>query len=126
MIIFIEAFRVEWAFQVDIAAASFSPGASDEVVNTFLRLNTLIDMVVREEDDVDSVANEERLQHFAQFKVRSVFFARGVERMVKDSDLPPGDGRSQFSFQPSKLCAVTIGGIEHEQIHHPVTLLQGK
>lgn len=65
MIVFIVTHGVEWAFQVDIATARLSAGTGDEVLNTILRLCALIDMVVRGEDDFDSVANEERFQLFA-------------------------------------------------------------
>jgi hypothetical protein len=58
--IFIEGFGRETG-STRVAAAQLSRGAFGEIVDSFLRLYALIDMVVTRKDDANAIFNEQRL-----------------------------------------------------------------
>ena len=57
---------------VDVARPQLAARSHDEVRDPFLRLHPLVEVVVSGEDDAHVVLHEERLEHFAQPKVRAV------------------------------------------------------
>src|SRR5437867_5635414 len=90
----------------DVPAPDLARGARDKVINSVLRLNPLVEMVVAGEDGIYAVLHEKRLQEGAQLDVRAVPAPGGVDRVVEKTESPDFRGALQFLIEPRQLLLV--------------------
>jgi hypothetical protein len=62
MIVRIEALCTDRAAEVYPFAAALSACSADEIMNTLLRLDSFVKVVVPREDYIDAIANQQRFQ----------------------------------------------------------------
>ena len=58
----------------DVPFAKLGAGSDDEIVNTHLRLDPLVEVFMSRQDDVDAVANHYRFENLSQFEIGTVLF----------------------------------------------------
>src|SRR5215213_7806343 len=88
--VLVERLRGQGRVVVHVAVAQLAARARDEIVDAFLRLDALVEVLVAGEDYVDAVLQKDRLDDLAQRSVGAVLAARRVRRVVKEGYLPLG------------------------------------
>ena len=100
-----------------VALSQLAGRARDEVVDTFLRLDSLVDVIVPGEHDVDVVSHEDRLQDDTQIDRRTMPGGVRVERMMEVTDLPWLPGVPERRLQPLHLLRIELRAVEHDETH---------
>src|SRR5437868_12860079 len=99
-----------------VAAAQLRGASRGEVVDAVLRLHALVEMLVPGENDVHAVADEERLDERAQIRLGAVATARGVDRVMKKTDLPRRLRRLELAPEPLELLRIHVIAVEREKL----------
>src|SRR5215510_14223316 len=91
-----------------VPTPKFGGTPANEVVETFLRLESLVKVLMTGEDYFHPILQEQWLKEVPESLVRTMTFPGRIERMMKETNLPWCIGCLEFFFQPRQLLAVHI------------------
>jgi hypothetical protein len=100
----------------DVAFAQLAGRSGGEVLDALLRPNALVEMLVAGERKVDAVFLQQRFDERPERQVGSVSFARRVDRMMHEHDLPLCCRLRELSLEPVQLPRAHVAAVEREEL----------
>ncbi len=100
-----------------VALPQLACGARHEVVDTLLRLDSLVDVIVAGKHDVDAVSKEDRLEHDTKINRGAVPRGVRIQRMMEVTDLPRLFRVAESRLQPLQLFGIQLRAVENNEPH---------
>ena len=102
---------------VNVASAKLPAGSGNEIVDSLLRLDSFVNVIVTGQHDVHAVLQKDWLHHLSQLVIRSVLLRRRIRRVMEETDLPLRSLSTQLVFEPLHLFLVHVVAIQREDAH---------